>query len=130
MIGLPFVTVGANQCSVAWFFAGSAFTLVGVPGAPTLTRFDDTDCGPNPTELIAATLKKYDFPFVRPVMTCVVVDAPNVRVGCGTKPMYGVTTYAEIGPMPMLLGTCQCNVTFPLPGAAEAAVGAPGDPGA
>ena len=83
-----------------------------------------------PIELIAATLKKYVLPLVRPVMTRVKRVLPGNDCGAsGTSPLYGTTRYPTIGELPLLDGMCQCTVALPLPGAAEAEVGADGAPG-
>ena len=86
--GEPPVEVGAVHLTVAAVLRPVAVTLVGAPGVVAgVTAFDAADCGPVPTAFVAATLKVYVVPLVRPVITWVVAVDAKVRLGWATPPM-------------------------------------------
>jgi len=62
------------------------------PVQVTLTTFDAAEFGPVPRLFTAATRNENAVLEVRPVMVCVVAVDRNVRGGCATLPMNGVTT--------------------------------------
>jgi hypothetical protein len=61
--------------------------------ADGVTAFEAADAGPVPAALVAATLKVYVVPFVRPFTTTLVAGGfPVTVVGvCAVVPMNGVT---------------------------------------
>jgi hypothetical protein len=81
MIGLPPVFVGAVQMTVAEALPPSGASMVGGPGVVAgVTLAEEPENAPVPTPLMAATLKVYRSPLVRPV-TLQVVAVLDVEVG-------------------------------------------------
>ena len=82
MIALPPFEPGAVQLTPAEAFPAVAATLVGAPGTVALgvTAFEAADWGPVPVALVAATLKVYVVPFVKPLIV-VDVTFPTVVAG-------------------------------------------------
>jgi hypothetical protein len=76
VIAEPPLLVGAVHESATCVFPAVPATPVGTPGKPTgIMPLDAVEKLPVPFVLIAATLKKYVVPFVRPVAVhAVVVD--------------------------------------------------------
>ena len=76
------------QLVVPWFRFSSTIGFAG--GIAGVTGGEAAELGPVPTALIAATLKVYVVPFVKPV-TVKPVAADGVVTGvCAVAPMYGV----------------------------------------
>jgi hypothetical protein len=78
----PELIVGAVHVTVADVVPPTAVTFVGAPGRRSLgvTGAEELENEPAPTVLMAAALKVYTSPLVRPV-TVQVVSALDVEVG-------------------------------------------------
>src|SRR5258706_2000795 len=110
---------GAVHFTVACVLPGTADGAVGATGAPTVTAFVGTDCGPVPLEFRAAIRNVYVVPLTRPVTTWEVAVDAKVRAACAVVPIYGVTTYPLIAAPPLLAGTVHFTVASVLPGTAD-----------
>jgi len=92
--GSSFVLLNVQNVSATELSRGAPATPVGLPGTvggAGVTAFDCCDSAPKPVEFLAATVKVYVVPFVRPVTVKLVAVEP-VRIGvCGLPLMYGVT---------------------------------------
>ena len=90
MIVLPPSLPGAVQLTVACSPPALALTPVGAPGGfgtVGVTAFEGTDSWPAPAPLIAATLKVYVVPPVRPVTVAEAAGANTVVGVCAEEPM-------------------------------------------
>lgn len=109
------------------------------PGAPTepgllggavpkfdcgVTELDDSEFGPVPAAFMAATLKVYVVPLVRPVTVSAVALVLNICGVWGVLPIYGVIMYAVIWAPPSFVGAVQIMVAVVFPGDATTLVGA------
>ena len=97
-------------------------------GAVGVTWLDGAAAGPVPTPFVAATVKVYAVPSVRPVMVALVAGGlprdHGRRLADSTR-CNGVTVYEVIG-LPPLAGAVQVTLADLSPAVAETPVGAPG----
>ena len=90
MIGLPPLSAGAVQVTVASSWPALALTAVGAPGAVGavgVTGSDAAESGPVPIALIAATVKVYAVPAVSPVIVFDPAGAATLSDVCAVAPM-------------------------------------------
>ena len=89
MIAAPPLLAGAAKLTVACVLPATALALVGAPGTVAgVTALDGALAGPEPTLLVAVTVKVYVVPLVSPV---IVTGLPAPIVGAWVAPMKGVT---------------------------------------
>ena len=94
MIAEPPFEAGAFHASATAWFPGAPTTAVGASGtvgpADGVTAAEAAESGPVPAAFVAATVKVYAVPFVRPVTVRVVAAEPVLIGACAFAPMYGV----------------------------------------
>jgi len=88
LIEAPLPGGGSNETLRAWLETLNAEITDGAAGAPTVIGGVETDDGPTPPPVGAATVNDTDVPSVRPEIT-VVVKGPKTSIG---NPPDGVTT--------------------------------------
>src|SRR3954464_13067919 len=124
-IGLPPVSAGAIQVTVACPFPGTAATPVGAPGTLRgVTGAEGAEAGPVPTTLLAVTVSVYAVPWVRPA-TVALVAPMTLAV---RPPGEEVTVYPVMALPPLDAGAVQLTLACALPAVAVTPVGAPGTP--
>ena len=125
VIGLPF-DAGALKVTYICDVPAIAVTPVGVPGTPAgVTLLEAVDSAPEPTALVALTVKVYGMPLVKPP----IVIGLEVLVAV-VPPGVAVTLYEVIGLDKLCNGYTKLTVAEPLPAVAVTAPGAPGIEGA
>ena len=126
MIAEPPFEAGAVKVTVAWALPATAVTAVGAPGAVAgadgVTELEAVLETEVPTAFVAATVKVYAVPFVRPVTT---VGIAVVEVAL-RLPGFDVIAYRVIGDPPVEDGAEKETVAWAFPGTAETFCGALG----
>ena len=93
----------------------------GGAGAEGVTAFEADEDAPVPATFVAATVKVYEVPFVRPLTVHDVDEVEQVA-----PPGLDVTVYDVIAAPPLLAGAVHVTVALALPADAVTPVGAPG----
>ena len=126
VIGLPPFNAGAAKLTVACPLPAVAVTFVGAPGTVAIddvgvTLFDGADASPTPCPFVAATVKVYAVPLVRPV-TVIGLAVPVAVL----LPDVEVTVYKVIELPPLAAGGLKLTVAREFPAVAVPIVGALG----
>lgn len=117
----PPFDAGGVKATEAVPFPPVAWPMVGAPGAAAgVTEFDWAEAMPVPAAFVAATVKVYAVPFVRPVT--VIGDAvPDAVIPPGDD----VTVYPVMADPPFDAGGVKVTVACALPAVAVPMVGVP-----